>query len=144
MIEENYENRVYNNGLEHLIVQIYFSGKYDPKTFFAEYDYPYKIMHEINTPIKRGKDKGKLSEDSFCCFAIGEGIKHNEKIKKAVELALRIINDAKEQNIKIEYFDFKLFFTGIQGNMELSRNEIKWLNKLNCGITMDYVYEESE
>ena len=129
---------------DHLTVRIYFSGKYDPKIFFEKYDYPYTIMREINTIVKRGVFKGQLSDISFCCFVIGDGLEHYEKIKKAVELALKIKKDAKEQKIKIEYFDFKLYFTGFQGNMELSKNEIKWLNKLNSAITMDYVYKEIE
>ena len=144
MEEESFENRVYKNNKEFLTVQIYFSGKYDPKIFFEKYDYPYEIIHEINTIAKTGRNKGKLSESSFCALCIGAGIKHDEKIKKAVELALRIKKDAKEQKIEIQYFNFLLYFTGIQGNMELSRDEIKWLNKLNCGIAMNYYYEDED
>ena len=129
---------------EYLRITIHFSGKYIPNKFFEDYNFPYKIIHEINTIARTGRDKGKLSKDSFCYFVIGEGdgLKHNEKIKTAVELALKIKKDAKLKKVETEYFKFHLFFTGIQGNMELSKEELKWLNKLNEGICMNYIFEE--
>jgi hypothetical protein len=128
---------------EYLTILIHFSGKYKPNKFLADYKYPYKIIHEINTIAKIGKDKGKLSKRSFCYFEIGNGIEHNKKIRTAVQLAIKIKKDAKVNRIKIEYFSFRLHYTGIQGNMELSKNEIKWLNKLNCGIGMQYSQDEN-
>jgi hypothetical protein len=64
-------------------------------------------------------------------------------IKTAVELSLKINEDAKANGIKIEYFNFALLYTGIQGNMELSKDEIRWLEKLNCGISIDYIKDEN-
>jgi hypothetical protein len=129
---------------EYLTILIHISGKYDPKIFFEGYNYPYKIIHEINTVSKTGLNKGNISEESFCVFEIGNQIEHKDKIKNAVELVLKIKNDAKMKRIKIEYFSFTLFYTGIQGNMELTKDELKWLRKLNCGINMNYIYEENK
>jgi hypothetical protein len=129
---ENIENN------EYLQVLIHVSGKYHPKTFLDKYNYPYIIKQEINKIIKLGINKGKISDTSFCYFNINDPIKNNEKIKNAVELSLKIKNDAKKENIKIDYFSFTLAYSGIQGNMELSKDEIKWLRKLNSGISMHY------
>jgi hypothetical protein len=123
---------------KYLTLWIHFLGKYCPKNFLDKYDYPCKIIYEINTIAKNGRDKGKLSEKSFCFFEIGNLIEDSEKIKKAVELAIRLKRDAKTEGIKFDYFDFTLAYSGIQGNMELSKDEIKWLRKLNCGVSMQY------
>jgi hypothetical protein len=127
---------------EYLKIMIHFSGKYEPKFFLEKCNYPYTIIHEINTIAKTGRNKGKLSDESFCCFTIGDTINHNEKIKKAVELTLDLKKEAKRQRINIEYFCFTLAYSGIQGNMELSKEEIKWLRKLNCCISINYIFNE--
>jgi hypothetical protein len=128
----------------YLTIFIHLSGKYDPKEFFRHYDCPYNVIQEINTIAKSGRNKGKLSDESFCFLEIGDPIEHNKKIKKAVALALKIKNKAKAKHIKINYFCFTLLYEGIQGNMELSKNELKWLNKLDSGICMKYIQNESE
>jgi hypothetical protein len=129
---------------EYLQVWIHISGKYHPKTFLGKYNCHYNILHEINTITKTGKNKGKISDKSFCFFEIGRPIKHEEKIKTAVELALKIKKDAKKENIEIDYFCFTLAYSGIQGNMELSKDEIKWLKKLDSGISMHYFQNKTE
>ena len=131
-------------GNKYLTVWIHFSGKFYPRIFLKNYKYPYKIIHEMNTIAKTGRDKGKLSDKSFCFFEIGDLIEYKKKIKTAVTVALKIKKDAKLKRIKIEYFMFTLVYEGVQGNMELSKNEIQWLNKLNCNISMQYIRDEKE
>jgi hypothetical protein len=124
-----------------LTVIVYISGKFDTSIFKGKYGHSYTISQERNQPCNYGRYRGSgtLSDTSSCFFEFGEKMKHEEKIKSAVEVTLRIKNDFEKENIEIDYFSFGLLYTGYQGNMELSSEEIKWLSKLDGGISMTYI-----
>jgi hypothetical protein len=126
---------------KHQRIWIHFSGKFVPKILFNKINYSYEIIEEINTIAKIGKNKDKLSDHSFCLFEIGDDVEYDKKIQIAVEMALKIKQKAKKERIKIEYFNLTIVYTGIQGNIELTKNEIKWLNKLNDNISIQYFYD---
>jgi hypothetical protein len=71
-------------------IWIHFSRKFVRKILFDKINYSYEIIEEINTIAKIGKNKGKLSDHSFCLFEIGDNVEYDTKIQTAVELALKI------------------------------------------------------
>ena len=129
-----------NNHIGYLTILIHLSGQgFDPRKLEQIIDYPCTILQNIGEITKRGRNKGKIATGGFCCYEFDDTIPYDGKIKKAVGIYVQIRKINTEQKLNIDWFRFSILFSGCQGNIELSKDEIEELSKLDNGIAMTYI-----
>ena len=135
-----HRKEIFNSEIGYLTIVIHLSGEgFDPSKLIDKIDYPCKIIQNIGDKIKRGKNKGEIATDGWCSYELDDTIEYGSKISKAVEIYLKAKSINNELKLNIDWFHFSLLFTGCQGNMEFSKEEISELAKLDDGIAMTYV-----
>ena len=111
---------------EYMQVKIFASGnEFIPENLIGKYN-PMKLEIVVSPGVlrKKGRYKGNLSPNGICCFTVPSDVEHKEKINMATTLVHRLKQD---KSVKIDDIDVHLFFSGIQGNMELTTEELKSL-----------------
>lgn len=124
----------------YLTISIHLAGKnFYPTKLINKYGYKVHIIDNPGELIKSGRNKGKLSNEGFCYFEFDNSLKYENITPEAVRIYKIIEEDNTKEKYNIDYTSFSLLFTGCQGNMELSNEELKLLYSLNCGISMNYI-----
>ena len=125
----------------YLTVTVDLAGKgFNPKKLTGEFDHKCYIRQGLGEIKKYGRGRGKeISEEGHCSFEFGESVDFSLRVKKAVELYLKIKDLNKKVCLNIDWFYFRLLFTGCQGNMELTPEELSDLSKVEEGIAMTYI-----
>ena len=122
-------------------VIIYLSGdNFNPEDLKTNYGNKVIIRKVPGETEKYGKNRGEITKNGFCEIVFDETIKYENKIVAAVNCYNEIVDTITLDKLNIDYHDFKLLFTGCQGNMELNQIELKALSTIKSGITMDYVF----
>ena len=124
----------------YLTVLIHLFGEgFNPDNLKGKYNYRLEIIYKPGDILKNGKNRGKVSTAGFCFYEFNNSMEHKLLIPNAIDL----VNSLKEDNISnklnIEDIELSLLFTGCQGNMELSSQELRLLSSLDSGIAMTYV-----
>ena len=98
----------------------------------------FSILISTGEVSKRGKYKGEPSPYGLCSFKVPN--KTDNKIGLITSLYHRIKQLNQDNNLSIENFNINLYFSGNQGNMELSHSELKDLANTESSIGMNYDY----
>lgn len=123
---------------------IYLSdGNFNPENLKMKYGNNVVIRKYPGEIEKYGKNRGKITRNGFCEIVFDETIKHENRIVAAVNCYNETVETITLDKLNIDHHDFKLLFTGCQGNMELYQIELKALSSIKYGITMDYVFSSN-
>ena len=124
----------------YLTVLIHLSGDgFQPKTIINKYGYKVNIIRSPGDTIKHGVHIGDVSKEGFCYIEFDSSLKYENIIPEAVKTYKAIEEDIKRNNLNITSMDISLLFSGCQGNMELSSNELKLLYSIGCTISITYI-----
>jgi hypothetical protein len=123
---------------EYMQVKIFASGdEFKPESLIGKYNpMELEIVASPGTLRKKGRYKGHLSLNGICCFTVPSDVEHEEKINMATTLVNRLKQD---KSVKIDDVHVHLFFSGIQGNMELTTEELKSLAGFGTTVSIDYI-----
>ena len=116
-----------------------FGAGFRPEELQNTISFKQTVLASTGENSKYGKYKGKPSSYGHCYFEIDSCYNEEEKIEKAVELISFLRNTENNTNLNIEKIDIHLFFSGIQGNMDISSKGIQKLAELNLPIIMNYI-----
>jgi hypothetical protein len=86
-----------------------------------------------------GKYRGKPSPYGSCYFIVPKTIKHENKISIATVLYHRIKQLNNDDNLSIDKIQVDIVFSGVQGNMHLTHEELKDLAGTNSTVIMNYI-----
>jgi hypothetical protein len=125
---------------EYMQVRVYVYGEgFKPEDIKLGYKpLELKIYNSTGEIAKTGRYKGQPCPYGHCVFTVPKSTPHEEKINLAVTLVHRL----KQEDLPIEDIHVHLFFHGIQGNMELSTEELKDLAGLKTTVCMNYIQEK--
>ena len=112
--------------------------------------YPSKLIISKNIVLYLNYDPGDTSKfdnkqkiiQSYgsCVLRLSEEIKNEDRIMFFAKWLLKNMNNLKKNGV--EDFIFDILWTGKQGNMELSHEELSILAKLKIRIGITYDFEE--
>ena len=94
---------------------------------------------EIGT---RGPYKGKPTPYGLCKITTPDDILPEDRIKWMTVLISRHIKTCRATGATD--IEFSIHWTGRQGNMEFTSEELKGIADLGIPLTIDYVFEKSE
>lgn len=98
------------------------------------------IVHTTGEIMKNGRYKGKPSPYGMCYFIVPKTISHEYKISLITTLYHRISQLNCDKNLHIDNFEIELIFSGVQGNMSLTTEELSDLANTKSTILMNYIY----
>jgi len=128
------------NKIGYMTISVYLSGTgFDPIKMIGKYNYACNVKQKIGEKIKRGRDKGSISDYGTCTFEFDESIPYSKRITESVDLLLKIRKDNSIENLNIEYSRYDIYFTGCQGNMEFNNAELNKLSELGESIAITYI-----
>jgi hypothetical protein len=94
---------------------------------------------EIGT---RGRYKGQLTPYGLCKITTPDSIPVEEKIKWLTAIISRHIETFRANGATD--IEFSIYWTGLQGNMEFTSEQLRGIADLGIPLTIDYVFEKSE
>lgn len=112
---------------------------FDPSKFI-KIDHPLSLTN-ISIPGEIGKiGRYKNKKIPYGCCTIITDIDY--PIDKRVEVLINFIldNKGKFDQLGISGIGIDIYWYGVQGNMELTADELKLITSLNLPISMTYVY----
>lgn len=114
--------------------------------------YPSKLQKISTTIIRKSYDPGDIGTIGkyrdkpipygWCSITVPDQIENENKISWLADFLYKHMNYLKE--LGVEDLTFEILWSGVQGNMELSVEELTKIHRLNLPLSMTYSYEEEK